>query len=390
MKQRIRVAVIGPGSRGLNLVRQWNQLGIADVVAVSDIRQEGIERAREALAVTAPACTYFTSNTELLQRDDLDLVFVTTHDAYHAAPALAALNAGKNVFVEKPITQNAADAAALVEAARRNGVQLFAGHEMQHCDFILHAQRRIAEGAIGKPRLAVSMDSCGRMGNYFRRPNTRTREEIIALTLQKGVHQLDIQALLLDARPRRAFAVSGPLRFGGNKPNDLRCRNCPEITTCAYAFPHSRANGNPVGNPEFDLCVFAQEIDVPDHVCATIAYDSGVCGNFTECFFTPEYKVEHRIVGDEGQIDILYKHGFPSRVRLTRLNSMTVEEEIFSSQGGHGGGDERLAEAVYDAIVSGQPARPDGLDGYYAVAVAEAIALSEQTGEPQDITLILD
>ena len=222
------------------------------------------------------------------------------------------------------------------------------------------------------------------MGSFFRRWKTRTEERIVALTVQKGTHELDLQSYLMGARPRRVFATAGRAVFGGDKPNDLTCGVCDEADTCPYGRglcgPDRPRDFRPDG-----LCVYAREIDIEDHTAAVIDYDNGTRGSFVECFLTPEYKAEIRITGDEGQLDIYFKGGHAFIVRLGTLNSTLFEEKTFVGSGGHGGGDELLAHEVRRAVMEGGTIHPDLLDGYYAVGVAVAIHESAKTGMPVDI-----
>ena len=384
MTDRMRVGIIGPGGRGIAVGSMWVRQGQAEIVCVSDIASDALERARGRLAEVAPSCEYYGSNAELLGRDDLDLVMVTTFDPYHAEPSIEVLEAGKNLFVEKPMTQTIEDARRVVEAWRKSGRLLIVDHELRYCDFIMYAKDKIEKGQIGAPRLAVTLDSCGRMGSFFRRARARTTEKIVSLTVQKGVHHLDLQSHLMAARPKRVFATGGLAAYGGDKPNDLTCGECDEADTCAYGRGLC-GPGRPRDFAPNGLCVFAEEIDVNDHMTAAIEYENGARGSYTECFFTPEYKAEMRITGDEGQIDVLYKGGHTCLVRVSSLNSTTFEETLFSPSSGHGGGDFLFAGQVRQGVMENRQIRPDGLDGYYAVAVAASCHESCRTGEPVDI-----
>ncbi len=83
----------------------------------------------------------------------VDAVWIGPPNPQHAARAIAAMSAGKHVIVEKPMALTLADATAMIEAARRNGVQLLAGHTSYSYQLPIRAMRRIAlSGAIGRPR----------------------------------------------------------------------------------------------------------------------------------------------------------------------------------------------------------------------------------------------
>lgn len=90
----------------------------------------------------------------LLARDDVDAVYIPLPNHLHAEWAIAAAEAGKHVLCEKPLAMTAADAAAMVEAARAAGVVLAEAYMYRHHPAWVEARRLVANGAIGEP-LAV-------------------------------------------------------------------------------------------------------------------------------------------------------------------------------------------------------------------------------------------
>jgi len=115
---RINVAAIGLGARGtdhLDLLRQHreNKADI-EVVALCDVYQK---RVRMASAKFPGAKTY-THHEDLLQRSDIDAVFIATPDHWHAPITLAALDSGKDVYVEKPMTHTVEEGKLVAHRAR--------------------------------------------------------------------------------------------------------------------------------------------------------------------------------------------------------------------------------------------------------------------------------
>jgi len=115
---RINVAVIGLGARGtdhMDLLKQHreNKADI-EVVALCDVYEK---RVRMASAKFPGAKTY-THHEDLLQRSDIDAVFIATPDHWHAPITLAALDSGKDVYVEKPMTHTVEEGKAVAHRAR--------------------------------------------------------------------------------------------------------------------------------------------------------------------------------------------------------------------------------------------------------------------------------
>ena len=111
MNQSISIAAIGAGAWGRNLVKTLDQLGVLRVVAESAV---GL---RTPLQAAYPHLEMVDDALALLQRDDIDAVTIATPAPTHHALARAFLLAGKDVFVEKPMTLTSAEAADLVQIA---------------------------------------------------------------------------------------------------------------------------------------------------------------------------------------------------------------------------------------------------------------------------------
>ena len=371
----MRVGIIGPGGRGLAVGCLWIREGVADIVAVSDLRVDGLERAKARLCEVAPNAEYYTDNAELLARDDLDLVIVATYDPYHAEPSVEVLNAGKDLFVEKPMTQTIEDARRVVEAWRASGRLGVVGHELRHCNFIQYAKRRIAEGAIGRPIMAVTLDSCGRMGGFFRRWKTRVEERIVSLTLQKGTHHLDLQSYLMDARPKRVFATAGRSVFGGDKPNDLTCGVCDEAGICTEFSEREKKT----------MCCFRQEVDVEDH--SMVLMDMGdVRAAYLQCHYATETVRNYVLIGTLGRaelsnntITVTTQKANKTKARAKSLFA-TSTINVGAAPGGHGGADPQVCRDFVDLVLEGRIPVATPQAGRMCVAVGCAATHSLRNG----------
>ncbi|MBD2871307.1 Gfo/Idh/MocA family protein [Paenibacillus arenilitoris] len=121
----IRIGIIGTGQIGKMHIEKYKPIAGAEVVAVCDVNEA--EAARVAAAHGIPHA--HADFRELLKRDDLDAVDVCLHNHFHAPATIAALEAGKHVYCEKPIAGTYADGKAMADAAANFGkrlhVQLF-------------------------------------------------------------------------------------------------------------------------------------------------------------------------------------------------------------------------------------------------------------------------
>ncbi len=150
MNQTPRVAVIGSGYWGKNLVRNFKELGA--LAAVCDVTEAGRATAREL----APDVPVLGDVAELLAREGLDAVAIATPAETHHPVATAALEAGLDVFVEKPLALTYEDGARMVETARKRDRVLMVGHVLEYHPAVLELRRLIAAGELGKVRYIYS------------------------------------------------------------------------------------------------------------------------------------------------------------------------------------------------------------------------------------------
>ena len=118
--EKIRVGVIGVGQIGKQHLDNYSQIPGAEVVAIADINET--EANRVAGLHTVP--NVYTDFRALLQRDDIQAVDVCLHNNFHAGVTVAALEAGKDVFCEKPMAGAYIDAERMLTSSRETGRKL--------------------------------------------------------------------------------------------------------------------------------------------------------------------------------------------------------------------------------------------------------------------------
>lgn len=144
MNKSISIAAIGAGAWGRNLVRTLDQLGVLRVVAESAVSL------RSPLQETYPHLEMVEDAHSLLDRSDIHAVTIATPAPTHHALARAFLLAGKDVFVEKPMTLTSAEAADLVQIAEENQRILMVGHLLLYKPAIAFIRDFLAAGRLGR------------------------------------------------------------------------------------------------------------------------------------------------------------------------------------------------------------------------------------------------
>jgi predicted dehydrogenase len=117
---KIRVGIIGTGIIGKAHLDQYAEIEGAEVVALCDINEQEARRVADKYGVAH----VYTDYKELLAREDIDAVDVCLHNNFHAPLTIAALQAGKHVYCEKPIAGSYYDGKAMVDAAKEYGKKL--------------------------------------------------------------------------------------------------------------------------------------------------------------------------------------------------------------------------------------------------------------------------
>src|SRR5690606_9195797 len=139
-----RIAVLGCGYWGSNHIRTLKSLGLLHAVSdANGARAEGFASEQDCRAI-AP--------DDLCQRDDVDAIVMALPPQFHAQYAIAAVRAGKDVLVEKPIALNVADAEAAVSAAEECGRVFMVGHVLRFHPAFEVLEELIRDGELGEVR----------------------------------------------------------------------------------------------------------------------------------------------------------------------------------------------------------------------------------------------
>lgn len=141
----VNVGIVGLGYWGTNLLRTFTKTPGARVTDLCDLDAAALARHGDA----HPGARTGSDFAALLARDDVDAVLLATPPSRHHAMALAALRAGKHVWVEKPLALAASEGQELVDAARAAGRILFVDETFLYDPLVREMKRLIDEGALG-------------------------------------------------------------------------------------------------------------------------------------------------------------------------------------------------------------------------------------------------
>jgi predicted dehydrogenase len=151
----IRCAVIGCNSRGASMSGTFARQKNADVIFICDVddvaMQKGIKSVNEATGKTPEGIKDFR---RILDKKDLDAVYIATPDHWHAPASILSLKAGKNVYVEKPLSHNPGEGELLVRAADKYKKIVQIGTQRRSWPTLTQGLAELKDGVIGKVYMA--------------------------------------------------------------------------------------------------------------------------------------------------------------------------------------------------------------------------------------------
>ena len=212
--RKANMAVVGCGFWGKNHARIYNELDNANLIAVADLNADAACALGERYGAD-----YHGDPTDLIKRDDVDAISICTPTVTHAKIALEAIEAGKHVLVEKPMTSTVAEAESLIAASEKAGVKLTVGFVERFNPGVIEALKLVREGKIGDVILA-------RAHRVSRYP---LRISDVGVVKDLAIHDADIVRQLFGAEPETVYATAGNLvhsfedyanimlRFPGNR-----------------------------------------------------------------------------------------------------------------------------------------------------------------------------
>ncbi len=365
---RLRIGVIGVCGRG-GIADQWRDNPRSVVVAGADVRPEALQDFRERIG---PDVFTTLDYRELLDRPDVDAVAVTSPDFVHEEHAVAALQAGKHVFCEKPLAITVEGCDRILKAWKESGKRLMVGFNMRYMK-MFRVMKEIADsGAIGEIKAVWVRHFVGHGGRFYYHDWHATRKNCNSLLLQKGSHDIDIIHWITGRYTKRVCAFGGLDYFGGDMPDDLVCSACDLRRTCVEV-EHGRR----------EQCVFRREVDIEDNNVMIMELEGGIKASYLQCHFTPDYHRNYTFIGTEGRLE----NSEPEmKVWVKTRRSNTWREladrtyDVKPAAGTHAGADPVICQDFVDVVLDGVEPLTTPEAGRMSVAAGCAGAESMRSG----------
>lgn len=374
MKQ-IKLGLIGAGERGTNCYAPYALKYPAEVKFVCVAERMDSRREAFANAHHIPAEDCFDDWHALLDKGyDLDGVIIATQDQEHYEPAMAAIDKGYNILLEKPMAETAEKTRRIVEAAKEKGTFLMVCHVLRHTPYFRAIKQAIDEGKIGKIQSIHHIENIGywHFAHSYVRGNWRNADESSPMIVAKCSHDTDIINYLLDGKKCTKISSFGGLSYftPENAPEGAaeRCEDCPHNKTCmysAYKYLEDRKMHKSLRDiimrtddndaflkymlkTPYARCVYHCDNNVADHQVVIMEYEDGVTVSWQASAFTKEIMRQTKIMGTKGEIEgCMEDDAFEIRDFATG-NVTTVH--VHTPKTLHSGGDECIMQTFVSAL----------------------------------------
>ncbi len=374
-KAELRIGVIGAGGRGMLAGMAHQPEEGVYLVAGAD----PVEKSREEFQEKYGPEAFVTADYRaLLAREEIDAVFVTSPDFLHEEHAVAALEAGKHVYLEKPMAITIAGCDRILRAAYEHKRKLYLGHNMRHMDVVLTLKRLIDEGAIGEVKAGWCRHFVGYGGDAYFKDWHAERSKSTSLLLQKGAHDIDVLHWLCQGYTSRVVGMGGLTLY-----DRITDRHAPS--------ERGDASWHPEHWPPLSQKGLHPTIDVEDLSMMLMQLDNGVFCSYQQCHYTPDGWRNYTIIGTEGRLENLGDGPGSGVVMLWNTRSSydpqgNAQFYLKDTGGAHGGADPRIVAEFVRYLREGGTTATSPIAARMSVAAGYQATMSLRNGgTPLDI-----
>ena len=202
--KQLNLAMIGVGVGGAEMLPAMEAMEEINLMAGADI----VETTRKRFVERYPNARAYASAEELVKDPEVEAVWISSPNRFHAEHAILAAEHGKHVVVEKPMALNLEQAEKMVEAARANGVKLLAGHTRSYTVPVRAMRRIVNSGRLGKLQ-AINVWA---YSDWMLRPRSADELDLAqggGIPYRQGPHQIDTIRVLGGGKLRSVRASTG-------------------------------------------------------------------------------------------------------------------------------------------------------------------------------------
>lgn len=348
----LKIGVIGVGDRGY-FVEGFHRPDLnARVVGIAETNQKNIDRFKAHTNIDA----YVTNDyQDLLQDDEINAIVIMTEDYKHKEHVIDVLNAGKDVYLEKPMAITIEDCDQIIDVWKKSGRKLMIGFNMRYMPMYETMKAIIDEGHIGDVKAIWIRHFVGRGGVFYYQDWHRNAKYTNSLLLQKGTHDIDVIHMLTDSYIKKVSAF-GSLDFYDDPDNFDK-----------DGLEHQTDS----------------EMDVEDNNVLILELENGVKAAYLQNHFTPDYQRNYVVIGTKGRLEndeINETISLKTRHTESLSDKSDVVYQMKETTGVHAGGDQAISRAFIDYVLHDVEPKATPYDGRMSVAVGVKATESLRNG----------
>ena len=404
------------------------------IVGVADPNPVRRKKAMEYFGFSEDMC--FNSAQALAEKGRLaDAVINGTMDEQHLETAIPLLNAGYDMLLEKPFAVCEEDMRQIVDCAKKNNSKVMICHVLRYTPFYYAIKERIVNGEIGdiiNIQMTEHVSYHHLSTSYIRGKWANSDKCHTTMLLAKCCHDIDLMMWFMsETKPVSISSFGSKFQFKPeNAPENagtICLKDCPLVDECVYStkrlyidhpdrwsfYVWDALEG--IENPTIDdkialmktdnpyaRCIYKCDNNVVDHQSVLVNFASGATGTHNMVGGSAEPRRNIHIIGTKGEI---FGNFEESKFTVLKINpspdahneecdveeiDLRVTGDMVGAYGGHGGGDERLAEDFVKFIRGEQPSLActsifDSVAGHLCVYLADKSR--ENGGMPVEVKL---
>ena len=367
-----KLVVFGLGARGTiyaNFAKTYPEK--FDLVAIIENNPKRLERAKTEY----PGARLFSNYQDFLaEKIAADIVAVATQDDDHKEHAIAMMEAGYDLLLEKPIANNVADCLAIYEASKQYDRKVVICHVLRYTPFYSTVKRYLDSGKLGE---VVTIHASENVGYYhqahsFIRGPWRNKAQSSPMILAKCCHDMDILRYLM-GEECTSVSSYGDLFYFNTEHAPMGatkyCSECPH-TDCvfkaqtiytsefgrgfaAYFTTKELTDENVLTDlkgSQYDKCVFQNDNDVVDHQVTIMQFAKGKTACLTMTAFSKNIYRDLKIHGTKAElVGVIEDNYFEVRYFGGEVEKITIDISE-ANVGGHMGGDYFMMNSLYRAL----------------------------------------
>ena len=412
-KKIVTVSIIGLGGRGGEaygryLMRLQDKFKITHICDINPVR---LQKYSEAFGVAKENC--FDSEDAFFEKKLSDVLFITTQDRMHVRMAKKALMLGYDIVLEKPISDDVEELRELSRLAHEKQRKIMVCHVLRYTVTMRKLKEILNSGAIGR---LVSIDHTENVvywheAHSYVRGNWRNRKLATPMIMAKCCHDLDLLQDFVGSKCKSVASMGSLAYFKPEfKPEGAadRCVHCKYVDSCTYSAKNIYVRmwhnvGEPINIFPFNLitdayptteealteaittgpygrCVFACDNDVVDNQTVIMQFENGVTATLKMEAFVKNGGRDIRFFGTEAELELSEEKGTITLKRYNGPDTVWKITDLTDDLEGHGGGDHRMIDELYDIMTGKTPqvatSIDESIESHYMALAAEESRLA--------------